>query len=210
MTAATAITRYWRLAARGRRLPKFAATAGLLLALLATGANGEEGIWRVLQQGGTIVLMRHAATDSRGDPLLLNPDDCSVERNLSAQGRDVAKRVGNAFREHSVPIAEVLSSRYCRTRDTARLAFGRVRPWRSLDLIVVLPKREAEARTAEVAARIAGHAGLGNLVMVSHWPNIRAIAGERIPSGAFLVLKPDGAGSFKIIGRFAPADLTAN
>jgi phosphohistidine phosphatase SixA len=54
------------------------------------------------------VLMRHAATDpGAGDPPGFRLDDCATQRNLSAAGREDARRVGNAFRAHRIPVARV-------------------------------------------------------------------------------------------------------
>ena len=79
-----------------------------------------------LQRGGVILVIRHAATDQSKpdqDPVDLN--DCRTQRNLSAQGRREARLIGQGVRRLKLRIGAVLSSRFCRTRETARLAFGR-------------------------------------------------------------------------------------
>jgi len=148
--------------------------------------------------------MRHATVGQVGDPLALKLDDCSVQRNLSQKGKSEAEHTGRAFRDRSVPVAEVLSSRYCRTRDTARLTFGRATTWQPLDLLVAVDEQERDARTETVAKRIADHVGESNLVLVTHSPNIDALTFEMVETGGFLVLKPDGDGSFDIVGRYTP------
>ena len=50
--------------------------------------------------------------------------DCRTQRNLSDEGRAHARQVGEAFRAQGVPVAQVLSSPWCRCLETARLAFG--------------------------------------------------------------------------------------
>ena len=167
----------------------------------------DEGVWDKLKRGGYVVLMRHVTAEKTGDPLVLKIDDCSVQRNLSQQGRTEAGFIGKEFRNRAVPIEEVLSSRYCRTLETAELTFGLVTTWQPLDLLYALPQQDREARTDIVAQRIGAYAGKANLIMVTHLPNIDALTLELVEPGGFLVLQPDDNGSFDIVGDFTPADM---
>ena len=98
----------------------------LLPALVAaTQARADEALWRLLKAGGQVVLMRHAVTTPGvGDPDGMVLHDCRTQRNLSDEGRAHARQVGEAFRARGVPVAQVLSSPWCRCLETARLAFG--------------------------------------------------------------------------------------
>jgi phosphohistidine phosphatase SixA len=167
----------------------------------------DEDVWMKLQQGGYVVLMRHATADKKGDPLVLKIDDCSVQRNLSEQGRKQAAFIGQVFRSRSVRVADVLSSRYCRTRETAKLAFGLVTQWRHLDLLYALAENDRDARTEIVAERISDFRGEGNLIMITHQPNIDALTLELIEPGGFLLLEPDHDGGFEIVGDVAADDI---
>src|SRR5262245_60975102 len=105
--------------------------AGLVAALaltLVAGASAAAGpdLSRSLKAGGLVLVFRHAATDFTKpdqDPVVVS--DCSTQRNLSAQGRADARAIGRGVRRLGLPIGKVLSSAYCRTLETARLAFGR-------------------------------------------------------------------------------------
>ena len=165
------------------------------------GFAGED-VWATLKQGGHVVLMRHSIAQKTNDPLLLKLNDCAVQRNLSDEGRKLAMATGQKFRDNAIPVAEVLASRYCRTQDTAKLTFGRVSGWQPLDLLYAVPDKDKDARTETVTQRIATYAGKGNLIMVSHQPNIDALTLELIEQGGFLVLKPDLDGGFEIVGNF--------
>ena len=104
-----------------------AVVALFLLATLqaATQARADEALWRLLKAGGQVVLMRHAVTTPGvGDPDGMVLHDCRTQRNLSDEGRAHARQVGEAFRARGVPVAQVLSSPWCRCLETARLAFG--------------------------------------------------------------------------------------
>ena len=78
-----------------------------------------------LRGGGYVLFFRHAATTRMGQP----DDDlttCATQRNLNAEGRRQARAIGAAFRRLDIPVGAVIASPYCRTKDTAQLAFGRV------------------------------------------------------------------------------------
>ena len=103
---------------------------GMVLALalvLPVQAQASEALWNLLKGGGQVVIMRHASTDSTaGDRDTMRLEDCSTQRNLSAAGRDDARRIGDAFRARGIGVDDVRSSVWCRCLDTATLAFGAV------------------------------------------------------------------------------------
>ncbi len=79
-----------------------------------------------LRDGGYVVFLRHAETDhSQKDRLGVPLTDCDGQRNLNDAGRAQARSIGEAWRALELPLGDVLSSGYCRTRETAQLAFGR-------------------------------------------------------------------------------------
>lgn len=172
---------------------------------------GDENIWDKLKKGGNVVLMRHASADkSKGDPLLLKIGHCNGQRMLSSAGRKEAEFVGKVFRARSIPVDKVLASRYCRTQETAKLAFGRATPWQPLDVLFALPEQDWQARTETVNKRISAYAGSGNLIMVTHRPNVEELTFEVIAQGEIMILVPDKKGGYDIIGRFKVEDLTIN
>lgn len=183
----------------------------LLLSALAgaphAAAAGPDAVWNALKSGGHIVLIRHAITESGiGDPPEFKLDDCRTQRNLSAQGRADAKRIGEAFRKRDIPIAEVLSSRWCRCRDTATIAFGMARPSTMLDSIFNDKERSREDKVREFRAMLAKPPSKGNLVMVTHQYNIQAFADVSPTSGEMVVLKAE-SGVLKLIGRLTVPEL---
>lgn len=107
-------------------------TALLLLAApaLVGSARADEGLWRRLAAGGQVVLLRHATTTPGvGDPTGFRLHDCVTQRNLTEAGREESRRIGAAFKARAIPVERVLSSRWCRCLETARLAFGPAEPW---------------------------------------------------------------------------------
>lgn len=177
----------------------------VLILGLPSAARADGALWKLLQAGGQVVVIRHASTDPGvGDPAGFRLDDCSTQRNLSAAGREEARRIGAAFRERGVPIGRVLSSRWCRCLETARLAFGTPEPWPPLDSFFDDRGREPE-QTRAVRSLAAERPAAGNLVLVTHQVNISALTGIFPAQGEIVVLTPQGSGTFRIAGRLRPA-----
>ena len=76
-----------------------------------------------LEDGGKLIFIRHAYAPGNGDPDNFNLDDCSTQRNLNYQGRKQAKYIGEFFKKNKIKIDKVLSSEWCRCKETAKIAF---------------------------------------------------------------------------------------
>ena len=51
--------------------------------------------------------------------------DCSTQRNLNDQGREQSKKIKNFFTENKIPVDSVISSEWCRCKETALIAFNK-------------------------------------------------------------------------------------
>lgn len=176
--------------------------AAIAAVLLSGGALAEdaEALWKRLQEGGYVLLIRHAATEPGfGDPAQFRIGDCSTQRNLSEAGREEARRLGEAFRSRRIPIAEVRSSLWCRCRDTARIAFGDHQPWPALNSLHHEPAAE-ERQRRELLAGLAGGAPRGNLVLVTHNFNVRSLL-KISPATAEIVVARYVDGDLQLVGR---------
>lgn len=164
-------------------------------------AAADEAVWALLRDGGQVALIRHAATvPGLGDPPGFRHDDCATQRLLSDEGRAQARRLGEAFRAHGVPVGEVFSSRWCRCEETARLAFGRSEPWTALDSMHYDRSRAVE-QEQDLRSRVARRAGTGTLVLVTHAANISAWTGISPRQGEVVVLTPRAGGALELAGR---------
>lgn len=174
---------------RRRFLAALAACAGPPLA----AADDDAALWRRLGGGGHVLLIRHAATHPGiGDPPGFVLTECGTQRNLSDAGRQDARSIGAAFRSRDIPLGSILSSRWCRCLDTARLAFGRVEPAPMLDSMFNDSQVQGQAKVRAVLARAGRHEGRQNLVLVTHDVNIRALVGEGVAQGEIVVARPGG------------------
>ena len=80
--------------------------------------------WNYLKEGGYYVFIRHALSPGNGDPVNFDLDNCSTQRNLNQQGINQAIRIGVEFKNKDIPISRVLTSQWCRCKDTAFYAFN--------------------------------------------------------------------------------------
>jgi phosphohistidine phosphatase SixA len=185
--------------------PRHAAALLFAAALLAPfAAAADEAMWKLLQAGGQVVMIRHAVTDPGvGDPEGMRLEDCATQRNLSAQGRAHAARIGVAWRARAVAVGRVLSSPWCRCLETARLAFTAPPP-ATPALGNLFGRRDAEAKQlAQMKLLVAEKPARGNTVMVSHGSTIHALTGVSPGTGEMVVLTPQDGGRFRLAGRVA-------
>ena len=162
-----------------------------------------ERLWSLLAQPGHVALMRHADAPGTGDPASFRLEDCTTQRNLGERGRAQARRLGEEFRRRGVPVALVLTSQWCRARETAELmALGPVEDEpAALNSFFGRPG-EREAATAALRRRLSAlPAGAPAVVMVTHQVNITALTDVLPAPGEIVVLKRDAQGGVATVGR---------
>lgn len=175
--------------------------SSLLIAFPAWAA----GTWTELAEPGAIVLFRHATAPGVGDPPGFKLDDCATQRNLNDRGRAEARRLGEQFRSRNIQVGAVLSSQWCRTRETAQLAFGsQVRDEPAFNSFFAESSGAGETQTAQARAVLAAWRGPGALVVVTHQVNIQALTGAAASSAEGVVVRPSADGSFKVVGTIVP------
>lgn len=179
-----------------------------LLALLHAGsgaAQDREALLRAVAAGGHAVLMRHAEAPGVGDPSGFRLDDCSTQRNLNEAGRAFARRLGAELARAGAARARVLSSRWCRCLETARLlGLGPVEPGgEALDSFFDAPENRTRS-TAALRALIAGLSREGTAVLVTHQVNVTALTGVYPASGEAVVLRLLPGGGYAVAGRLEP------
>jgi phosphohistidine phosphatase SixA len=194
----------------GRLLSLLLGSAPLLLvgaSLFLAGAGGawaqaDPSLVEKLRQGGYVLYMRHASTDfSQNDEKSRSFEDCKNQRNLTDKGRAEARAVGEHIKRLKVPVGTVLASPYCRTMETARLAFGKATPMpevRGGPLASEDPKRYEGLRKILSASVPKGE----NLAVSSHANPFRAVTGlPYLAEGEIAVVQPEGDGRFSVVGR---------
>jgi broad specificity phosphatase PhoE len=167
-------------------------------------ADDSKEAWAALVKGGHVAVIRHgnAPPGYGGDPPGFKIDDCKTQRNLDELGREQARALGAAFRNHSVRVDRTLSSPWCRCLETARLlAVGPVETsW------ALVPDTEASARVRllELKEIVSTWRGPGTLVLVTHAFTVRALMGFLPSQGETVVLKPgSGNAGADLVGLIA-------
>ena len=158
-----------------------------------------------LKTGGLVIIFRHGrATGARGKRPF-DYYDCTKQRNLSDEGREELRQVGNAIRSIGIPISTVQSSPMCRTRETAWLVFGQVTPNKALRRRKAVAERRMLAGKKPPAGK--------NSVLVSHSRQIRNVVwypinpkSHGLREGHAFILEPLGNSKYQFLAKLGPED----
>ncbi len=194
-----------------RAFPRLFCAVGILMVALLAHAEEPNAVpvrdlaakelLTVLRAGGLVLYFRHTSTDfGHSDEAMTSFDDCAKQRNLTDKGRDEARAIGDALKQLAVPIGAVLSSPFCRTTETAQLAFGRAE--KSMDLRggpVSNDPQRYQALRKQLATRPQPKT---NTLLVGHGNPFRSVAGApHLSEGEAAVVQPVGEGVYQIIAR---------
>ena len=105
----------------------------LLSIFFSSNSFSNEKIISELQKGGNIIFIRHALAPGNGDPENIDLRDCTTQRNLDDRGIEQSKKIGEFFKKNNIPIDKVLSSEWCRCKDTAKYAFNEFKTFDALN-----------------------------------------------------------------------------
>jgi broad specificity phosphatase PhoE len=197
------------LSARAR---PFAVVSMIAALALPSAEAADPPLGDQLRRGGVVLVIRHAATDfSKPDQDPVDLNDCRTQRNLSAAGRRDARRIGQGARRLQLRIGAVLSSPFCRTRETARLAFGRSTINSALLNTVTADHDAAWRRQIRAARRLLGtKPAAGQVtVLVTHGSVVGDATGHALEEGETLVFRPLGGSRFRLATRILPRDWAA-
>ena len=167
---------------------------------IALSENKELSSSPSLYEQRNIYLLRHALAPGMGDPEEFNVENCSTQRNLSAEGRKQAFRIGVRFRDNGIKTAYVVSSQWCRCLETAKLlGFGNITENQILnsffDQFHLQDKQTASLRDWLLSYQLDVP-----LILVTHQVNITALTGIYPTSGEAVVVKVINGDSIKALG----------
>ncbi|WP_275789915.1 histidine phosphatase family protein [Pararhizobium gei] len=160
--------------------------------------------WATFRLPGTHALMRHATAPGIGDPANFRLGDCATQRNLDQRGRDEAEAIGAAIRAHGVPVNRVLTSQWCRTRDTARLlGLGTAREEPALNSFFE-DSSTRQKQTRDVVTLLSSLSPQDKAILVTHQVNITALVGGGVSSGEIILVSVTPNGTLAVEGRIQP------
>ncbi len=148
-----------------------------------------ENNWKPAQDGDKIIMIRHALAPGRGDPKGFKIDDCSTQRNLDEAGIKQSKNIGKLFKEKKIKIDKVLSSQWCRCKDTAKYAFNNYKEFSALNSTFSPPfDKKEKQQIRELRNFVQKWNGKGgNLILVTHYVVILAMTGQTPSSGELVI-----------------------
>ena len=149
-------------------------------------ANGK--IVEILKKENNIIFIRHAIAPGNGDPPNFDILDCSTQRNLSKNGELQALRIGKFFKENDIKFTKVLSSEWCRCKDTAKIAFGSYETKNFLNSFYDERfSKNKDKQILDFQKFIKNWDYSGNLVLVTHYVVISEILDLATSSGEILI-----------------------
>ena len=170
----------------------------IILSVFFLNIKADETNWKSAQEGNKIILIRHALAPGSGDPKGFKLNDCSTQRNLNQTGIDQSKKIGKLFKKNKIPISKVLSSQWCRCKDTAKYAFKNYKEFTALNSTFQPPFDKNERKQLnELYNYVKKWNGKGkNLVLVTHYSIITAVT-NAVPSSGEIVVTDK---NFKVLG----------
>ena len=173
-----------------------ALVAAFFLSPLPTAADAR---FARLSEPGIVAILRHAVAPGTGDPATFALDDCATQRNLDAQGREQARKIGAAIRAAGATVDRVVTSQWCGCRDNTRyLDLGPAEDLPALNSFFRNRDR-AGPQTAELRQLLLGLPPAETVVLVSHQVNTTALTGRIAASGEVFMLRIGRDGTISVV-----------
>ena len=151
-------------------------------------AQSNQDLIESLQTGGKLVFIRHALAPGGGDPDNFKLNDCSTQRNLNQVGINQSKKIGSFFIQNKIPIDKVLSSEWCRCKDTAKYAFNKYKTYNALNSFFSTKyAKNKKKQIRNLKKYIQEWNGKKNLVFVTHYVVILEMMDLPTSSGEIVI-----------------------
>ena len=145
--------------------------------------------------GANVIFLRHALAPGTGDPKNFELTDCFSQRNLDTVGRKQAEELGNFFRQNEVKFDEILTSEWCRCKETAVLI--RLGQWNTfLGLNSFFEGHANKKKTLSLLDQKLDLIKPGKLIlMITHQVVISAVTGSFVASGEMVLYNSETGAS---------------
>ena len=167
--------------------------------IFSTPINSQEKLIDLLKDGNKLIFIRHAYAPGTGDPTNFKLNDCSTQRNLNDEGIIQSKKIGQFFSRNKIQVDKVLSSEWCRCKDTAKFAFNKYSTFDALNSFYDPRfKNNKNKQIYDLKNYINNWNSEKNLVLITHFVVISEILKVGANSGEIIISDKD----FNIIGRY--------
>ena len=166
---------------------------------ISVKANSNDKIQSLLKEGEKLIFIRHAVAPGGGDPVDFDILRCETQRNLSKEGIAQSKNIGKFFSENNIKIDKVLSSEWCRCKQTAQYAFNKYETKSFLNSFFSEKfSSNKNQQIKELKEYIQNWNSKENLVLITHFVVISEILDISVTSGEIIITNKD----FSVIERF--------
>jgi len=151
-------------------------------------ADLDKKLMNQLEDGGNLIFIRHAYAPGSGDPNNFNLNDCTTQRNLNKDGRKQAQYIGEFFIKNKIKIDKVLSSEWCRCKETAKIAFKNFSTISFLNSFYSSKfEKNKDKQVKALNKYIKGFKSDKNLILVTHYVLISEVLNYPPSSGEIVV-----------------------
>ena len=155
-------------------------------------AFSNDDLIQSLKEGGKIIFIRHAYAPGGGDPDNFDVNDCSTQRNLNNEGISQSKLIGEFFVKNKIQIDQVLSSEWCRCKDTAKYAFKNFKTFNALNSFFSSKfAKNEDKQIKDLKNFIQNWKSEKNLVLVTHYVVISSMLNMAVGSGEIVITNND-------------------
>ena len=155
-------------------------------------AFSNDDLIQSLKEGGKIIFIRHAYAPGGGDPDNFDVNDCSTQRNLNNEGISQSKLIGEFFVKNKIQIDQVLSSEWCRCKDTAKYAFKNFKTFNALNSFFSSKfVQNEDKQIKDLKNFIQNWKSEKNLVLVTHYVVISSMLNMAVGSGEIVITNND-------------------
>ena len=155
---------------------------------ISVKANSNDKIQSLLKEGEKLIFIRHAIAPGGGDPIDFDILRCETQRNLSKEGIAQSKNIGKFFSENNIQIDKVLSSEWCRCKQTAKYAFNKYETRSFLNSFFSAKfASNKNKQIYDLKKYINEWSGDNNLVLVTHYVTIQEVLNVTSSSGELII-----------------------
>ena len=161
-------------------------------------SNSNDDLQNLLSEEGKLIFIRHAYAPGSGDPDNFDLSNCASQRNLNQEGINQAKKINKFFLKKHIDSNLVLSSEWCRCKQTAEYVFKNYKTKKFLNSF--FSEKFAHNKTKQIKELkefVKKWNGKSNLVFVTHYVVILEILNISVSSGEIVITDKD----FNILAR---------
>ena len=151
-------------------------------------ADLNENLINELEEGGKLIFIRHAIAPGGGDPENFDINECGTQRNLDKNGKTQAIKIGNYLSRNKILIDKVISSEWCRCKETALLAFKKFETKSFLNSFYNSKFiKNKDQQMKELKLYIKNWKSKKNLVLITHYVVISELLDYNPSSGEIVI-----------------------